>query len=261
MPWSYRTLHNAWTARQVSCLNVVLEWWEKYGRNVRAAISRRVKTLTEKLPDSKFYRPHFSPWLGHGEFLSYLPTSHSVLTKPKLYHLYSLFMQSTTVLGDVVECGVYQGGTASMLARLIADKAKNKHLHLFDTFTGIPVCDPDVDCHHVGDFGDTNLDQVKTGVGHADIVRYHVGIMPQTFTGLENVVVSFVHVDVDMYQSYVDCLAFFWPRLSPGGIMVFDDYGHQNCPGARKAVDEFFADKPEKAISLFDGQAFAIKLR
>ena len=54
-------------------------------------------------------------------------------------------------------------------------------------------------------------------------------------------------------------MAFFYPRLVPGGIVVCDDYGFPTCPGATSAVDEFLADKPEKMLSLASGGGFAIK--
>jgi O-methyltransferase len=213
-----------------------------------------------QFPDRQFYKQDFKPWLGYGEFGEY---SHlvrdSLVSNVKLYYLYSFFMQTIPVLGDIAECGVYKGGTAIMLSNLMCDKCANKRLHLFDTFKGMPNCNPELDSHHIGDFSDTSLDAVKKAVAHDDIVIYHVGFIPDTFKGLENGVFSFVHLDVDIYQSYVDCLCFFWPRLSVGGVMVFDDYGHPNCTGARKAVNEFFADKREKPISLHEGQAVLIK--
>ena len=47
--------------------------------------------------------------------------------------------------------------------------------------------------------------------------------------------------------------------MSKNGIIIFDDYGFPSCPGARKAVDEYFKDKPENVIYLATGQAFVIK--
>jgi O-methyltransferase len=59
---------------------------------------------------------------------------------------------------------------------------------------------------------------------------------------------SVVHIDCDLYQSYLTCLDFFYPRMVPGGHIVFDEYDFiaDVYPGAQKAIDEFLADKPEK---------------
>jgi hypothetical protein len=69
---------------------------------------------------------------------------------------------------------------------------------------------------------------------------------------------SFVHLDVDLYQPTHDSLAFFYPRMVTGGIIVCDDYGFDSCPGAKKALDDFFRDK-EEIINVPTGQAFVIK--
>ena len=67
--------------------------------------------------------------------------------------------------------------------------------------------------------------------------------------------ISFAHIDVDIYRSTLDCCTFIYPRLSPGGFIICDDYGFPSCPGARTAIDEFFANKPEVPLVLPTGQA------
>jgi Macrocin-O-methyltransferase (TylF) len=66
---------------------------------------------------------------------------------------------------------------------------------------------------------------------------------------------ALVHIDVDLYEPTRAALEFFHPRLSPGAVMICDDYGFASCPGARKAVDEYLADKADVAIELPSGQA------
>ncbi|MGG2329593.1 TylF/MycF/NovP-related O-methyltransferase, partial [Salmonella enterica] len=56
-------------------------------------------------------------------------------------------------------------------------------------------------------------------------------------------------------RSTADALEFFWPRLSPGGMLVVDDYGIATCPGVRTAVEAFFAGKSERPLILPTGQA------
>ncbi|MGM3941125.1 TylF/MycF family methyltransferase, partial [Salmonella sp. NW387] len=70
----------------------------------------------------------------------------------------------------------------------------------------------------------------------------------------------FVHVDVDLYQPTRDSIQFFYPRMVPGGIMLFDDYGSgMQSPGAARAVDDFMAGNPEPVIDAPTAQAFIIK--
>ena len=54
---------------------------------------------------------------------------------------------------------------------------------------------------------------------------------------------SLIHFDCDLYEPTKTALEYFWPRLSKGGICLFDEYAIKDWPGETKAVDEFFADK------------------
>lgn len=55
-------------------------------------------------------------------------------------------------------------------------------------------------------------------------------------------------------------LFIFYTRLNPGGVLIFDDYGFPTCPGAKRAVDEFFAAVPEHSVYLPTGQAVVTRL-
>lgn len=68
-----------------------------------------------------------------------------------------------------------------------------------------------------------------------------------------------MHIDVDLHAPTRDSLAFFYDRMSPGGIIVCDDFGSSLCPGATKAVNDLLADKPEKMLSLCSGGGFFIR--
>ena len=70
-------------------------------------------------------------------------------------------------------------------------------------------------------------------------VTFHKGIVPKTFIGLKKEVLSFVHIDLDLYNSYRDALAYTYPLMQRNGIYYFDDYKEDSCPGATQAVDEF----------------------
>jgi len=59
-----------------------------------------------------------------------------------------------------------------------------------------------------------------------------------------------VHLDCDLYESYRTCLEFFYPRLSMGAVVLFDEYNDPTWPGCNKAVDEFLADKKERCLEI-----------
>jgi O-methyltransferase len=214
------------------------------------------------IPDGEFYKPFFSPWNDYGDFAKYhhLAEPYTLVTPDRLYILYILALNAVQLHGDFWECGVYKGGTARVFSEFLAMHGRpTAKLHLFDTFGGMPETDKHLDLHKQGDFSDTNLEEVRHVVGNPERVEFHPGRIPETFRDLQHSVIALAHVDVDIYRSVRDCCDFIYPRLQAGGVMVFDDYGFPSCPGARKAVDEFFADKPETPIVLQTGQAITIR--
>ncbi len=213
------------------------------------------------IPDAGLYQPLYSPWLGGGEFKTYydLASPKSLVSPDRCYVLYTLIRQAVSVPGDVWECGVYKGGTAAMMAAMLSRFAPDKRLYLFDTFAGMPQTDPTKDWHQQGDFSDTSLESVRQYVGHEKICIARKGFIPDTFKGLEQATIALAHIDVDIYKSILDCLAFIWPRLSVGGFIIFDDYGFPSCPGARAAVDEFFKNQICVPLCLPTGQALVFK--
>ena len=227
--------------------------------------------IIKNIPNNYAYAPHYSPWL-EPAFKARVESvrGNTGLVPQSIYTLLHFLSQSLSRDGDVVECGVWRGGTAKLLREELmaaaGTKGAGKTLHLFDSFEGMAAVDSENDRHEVGDFANTSLDHVKrfvTGNAEADpagIAQFHKGWIPDTFAGLDEVRLCFAHIDLDLYQSILDSLAFVYPRLLSGGAIVFDDYGFASCPGARRAVDEYFADKPEKPFALGTGQGLVIKL-
>ena len=88
-------------------------------------------------------------------------------------------------------------------------------------------------------------------------ISFYKGLFPQSARGVKGPF-SLVHLDVDLYCSTKEALKFFYPRLSPGGIIISHDY--QNLKGVKRAVDEFFKNKPEPVIELTGSQCLIVKL-
>jgi O-methyltransferase len=214
------------------------------------------------IPDQAWYTPRFSPWVGQQPFRARYEriATRTLVSDDRCWVLASLLQQVLPLGGEVWECGVYRGGTARLLAETMAEAMlAPPPLRLFDTFAGMPAVDAVADRHMAGDFADTSESGVAAFVGHAAFVTTHAGRIPETLAGHEHARLAFVHVDVDIKHSVHDCCAFAWPRLVPGGVMVFDDYGFASCPGAREAVDAFFADAKAVPLVLPTGQAIVWK--
>jgi O-methyltransferase len=232
-------------------------------RDSWAVLTEIGEDASRKIPDWKFYTPLFSPWRGYGDFpLYYNRCVGKTLVSPDRCHvLYQIALQALRIKGNFWECGVYKGGTAALLSEVLFRNAPNteKQIYLFDTFSGMPDTDSEKDFHNQGDFSDTSLREVMMTVGHGNIASYYPGIIPETFAGLEQAEIALAHIDVDIYNSVMECCKFIFPRLSFGGFMIFDDYCFPSCPGARKAVDEYFLDTGFCPIVLPTGQAIIFK--
>lgn len=170
--------------------------------------------------------------------------------------LFKLANEANKIEGDIAEIGVYKGGTAKLLALTCKDKL----VHLFDTFQGMPgKDDPSIDIHKEGDFSDTSLSAVEDALSDCGNTRFYQGMFPETADDTISDKFSLVHSDVDLYQCNIDVLEYFYPRLVKGGIMVFDDYEWEGCPGIKKSLDEFLYYKPEQIKRSAQYQCYFIK--
>ena len=157
------------------------------------------------------------------------------------------------VPGAFAELGVYKG----MSARLIHHYAPERMLHLFDTFEGFTGRGAAAELSNLGHsttlFSDTSLEQAQRFIGGpSPTLMFHQGFFPESIeaTALHAETFAFVHLDADLYDPTMHGLRFFYPRMARRGILVVHDYNA--WPGARRAVDEFFADKPELPIPMPD---------
>lgn len=139
------------------------------------------------------------------------------------------------VTGDNVECGVYHGYGS----KIILDNSK-KDLHLIDSFEGLSVPDAsDGEAWKSGDMS-VSLDIVTQNLkDYTNRINLHRGFIPYVFEHVEIKQIAFAHIDVDLYIPTLSSLEFVSNKLQVGGMIICDDYGFSNCPGARKACDEF----------------------
>ena len=173
------------------------------------------------------------------------------------------------VPGAVVECGVWKGGSmmAAALTLLRLD-AVDRDLYLFDTFAGMPPpTDDDVFSAYDGynpmrrwrrrqREGGANawhyvpVEEVRAAVlstGYpADRVHLVEGRVEDTLPGAAPGEIAVLRLDTDWYAGTKHELETLYPRLSPGGVLILDDYGHYE--GARRAADEYFEARGERPL-------------
>ena len=158
-----------------------------------------------------------------------------------------------SVPGDFAECGCRSGHSTYIIADALSRKGP-RDFWVFDSFEGglSDKVEQDRDAR-----GDTSARETRIQKEHfassyehvqsvfADkpFVRLVRGWIPQTLTGeCADRKFAFAHLDVDLYEPTLGSLQFFHARMSPGAVIVVDDYGSSTYPGAKTAVDEFLAD-------------------
>ena len=171
------------------------------------------------------------------------------LTFREQYNLFRFVGQAHALGSDIAEVGVYKGGSA----KLICEAKGPARLHLFDTFEGMPDPDPAVDLFRKGDFGQTSLPEVQRYLGGYGNVLYYPGRFPESAAGLDaGQGFSLVHLDVDIYESTLSALGFFFPRLTSPGFILVHDFGSSRCAGVRLALRQFLESAPALSIPLWD---------
>lgn len=154
------------------------------------------------------------------------------------------YVVARNIPGDVVECGTARGGSAALLGLTLKQRAATRRLWVFDTFEGMPAptaADPDYEvaqrfvgacCGPLEEV--TELFRRLQILPRAQLVK---GLVQTTLTRAEVGAIAVLHLDCDWYESVACCLEHLYDRVSPGGVIQIDDYGHWR--GARRAVDEF----------------------
>jgi hypothetical protein len=185
---------------------------------------------------------------------------YTMTTPERLYALIKAvkYIVKNDIPGDIVECGVWKGGSMMAVAKTLLDLGHlDRQLYLFDTFEGM-TRPQDVDVSYTGSKTSekfekrkitnnsshwcfASLDEVKramyeTGYDRAKI-SFVKGKVERTIPNNAPQTISLLRLDTDWYESTRHELLHLYPRLSHGGVIIIDDYGH--FLGARKAVDEY----------------------
>jgi O-methyltransferase len=178
----------------------------------------------------------------------------SLLSAFEAFFVFSLARAMQSMPGDFAEVGVFKGASA----KLIAETKGGKLLRLFDTFEGLPPKSAkDRNVHRENQYA-CSLESVQEYLAGYENLSFHKGLFPESARGVPEGRYAFCHFDVDLYESTLGCLEYFYPRMVPGGVMLSHDYGL--LAGVEAAFTEFFADKPESVIELPTTQCMVIKL-
>lgn len=196
--------------------------------------------------------------------------------RKRFYQLYKAINNTSHLPGDIVELGTYKGHSTLLMAKATLKNDKPKIIYAIDSFEGLSSpSDNDLSIKYPVSAAN-GFDSLE-GLMSADINQFIEvsspynniipikGFVPAVLNDtphLSQKVYSLIHIDLDLYEPIKYSLEFFAPRLLKGGIIVLDDYGSLNWPGAFKSVNEFY-NKNKDSYTLIETesmQAILVKI-
>ena len=172
-------------------------------------------------------------------------------------------LKRDNIPGGFAEVGVYKGESAAVLHHM----DPGRKFHLFDTFKGFPSSDLDYETGEAATytpdrFADTHIAYVLEKISGNENILVHSGYFPDSAEPVKEELFSLVNLDADLYRPTRAAMEFFYPRLSPGGVIFIHDYNYK-WDGIRKAVSEFVATIPETLVLMpdIDGTVVIVKVK
>jgi O-methyltransferase len=222
-------------------------------------------TLKKDFPHEQIIpKATYAPWRVDSAFLKLYEKvcDKTLIDIYRLYELYQLAGSLVSVAGDFLEVGVWRGGSAALIGNraLLFPEAK---IWLADTFTGVPKPISSNDTiYQGGEHADTSIEDVKEILHQCGVLNYEIlmGLFPEETAHLiSETTFRFAHIDVDSYDSALHVFNWVWPRISLGGLVIFDDYGFWGCEGVTMFVNEL-KKRGLQVIHNLNGHAIVVKL-
>ena len=206
----------------------------------------------------------YAPWANDKDFFTVYRTArqHTLVGVDRCYELWDLIHNLGAVKGAVIEIGVWRGGTGSILACALARTRPEERIYLCDTFRGVPKAGRNDTLYRGGEHANTSVAHVtdvlkSLNVRNAVLVE---GVFPdESASQIPPGPISLCHIDVDVYDSARDIVAWVGERMPPGAVLVFDDYGFSSCIGVTRLVNEIRENGRWFSIYNLNGHAVLIK--
>lgn len=195
------------------------------------------KTLLDSIYDPE--RKEVNPWPVR---------AHTMIGPARLKNVRASCLSAIAdnIPGDFVECGVWRGGATIMMAGVAREKDPHRLVHVCDSFSGVPppslpqdagimLCSrPELS---------VSLEEVQANFRLYDLlssnVRFYPGLFKDTLPKAAIEQISVLRLDGDLYESTMNCLDNLYPKVSPGGFVIIDDFGA--IPACAQAVREYRA--------------------
>ena len=205
----------------------------------------------------------YAPWRNDNAFMELYSKvrPYTLIDVYRLYELYLLTKSVEMLEGDILEVGVWKGGSSAVIGTANKTNTKSK-LWLADTFKGVPQALSEFNTlYKGGEHADTSETEVVALMNSLGLQNFEClkGIFPaETSSNLSNLRFKLLHIDVDSYESASSVFEWAWPRMLAKGVVIFDDYGFWGCEGVTSFVNSLVNQDMSKLHNL-NGHAVLIK--
>lgn len=162
---------------------------------------------------------------------------------------------SRKIPGDFVECACYKGTSARIICDYVDFGKQDKHYYLYDLFEH----DTDMSHHSMPEHSDTLFHTVKNRFIDFSNVTITQGFVPEILNEVSPQTISFMHIDLNSAAAEIGALELLFDRLSPGGILILDDYGWLGYREQKLAEDSWLAERGYEVLELPTGQGLVFK--
>jgi O-methyltransferase len=206
----------------------------------------------------------YAPWRSDQEFRAVYRAirRNTFVDVWRCYELWSLLGELRDVAGAILEVGVWRGGTGALTAARAAGLGLDETVYLCDTWKGVAKTGKVDVYYRDGKHDDASQELVKELLARLGLTNVELleGVFPEdTAERISDRTFRLCHCDVDVYESARGVLEWVWPRLAPGGVVVFDDYGFPACPGVTKLVDEQRMREDRLVLHNLNGHGLIVK--
>lgn len=170
---------------------------------------------------------------------------------------------SLNIEGDFVECGVFKGFCSGVILNYLDFHNLPRQAYLYDTFEGLPEKTSTEQERRNWDYTKHDPEAIYAGVcekfskfKNVNIVR---GIVPDSFAQAAPEKIAFLHVDMNSAQAEMLALEYLFDKVTPGGFIVFDDFGWATNVNQMSAELAFMIERGHNVMELPTGQGIVIK--
>lgn len=211
-------------------------------------------------------RSTYSPWETDPEFqrIYRMVENFTKVDHLRCYELWQLVEETSFLEGDIIEIGVWRGGSGALIAYKASQYDSNTRVYLCDTFTGVVKPSDQDNRYRGGEHADTSLEMVNNLVFNKlklKNVKILQGIFPDDTGNEVQNPIKLCHIDVDVYEGARQITEYIWDYLLIGGIIVYDDYGFSGTQGVTKYVDAQRHKKDRIVLHNINGHGIIIKTR